>query len=100
MANTTLNQEDLIEIQRLSDVKTLKVLHIKNSKFGNIVFPNSISNARQKYQKHKIKDILPIFDEALTEWENMKNNGYDRFWDCGNLVFTFELKCAKIEKKD
>lgn len=60
----------------------------------------STIESRQKYQKHKIKDILPIFDEALTEWENMKNNGYDRFWDCGNLVFTFELKCAKIEKKD
>jgi len=36
------------------------------------------------FQKHKLKTILPTFDPTLTEWENMKNNGYDRIWDCGN----------------
>ena len=39
---------------------------------------------RIAFQKHKLKKLLPIFDENLTEWENMKANGYDRIWDCGN----------------
>jgi hypothetical protein len=43
--------------------------------------------SREKYQKHKLKSILPIYDESLSEWQNMKNNKYDRVWDCGNLVF-------------
>lgn len=39
---------------------------------------------RMTFQKHKLKKILNMFDPNLTEWENMKNNGYDRIWDCGN----------------
>lgn len=42
---------------------------------------------RTNYQKNKLKNKLPIFQEELTEWENMQLNGYDRIWDCGNLVF-------------
>jgi len=42
---------------------------------------------RLKYQKHKLKSILKTYDPNLTEWENMKNNGYDRVWDCGNDVW-------------
>lgn len=45
---------------------------------------------RIKYQKHKLKKILPIFDENLSEWENMQANGYDRIWDCGNDVWEFK----------
>jgi len=44
--------------------------------------------SRVSYQKHKLKDKLEIFDENLTEWQNMQLNGYDRIWDCGNLVFS------------
>jgi hypothetical protein len=42
---------------------------------------------RLKYQKHKLPLLLENFDPKLTEWENMKNNGYDRIWDCGNDVW-------------
>jgi len=45
---------------------------------------------RLNYQKHKLKDKLKTFDSTLTEWENMQLNGYDRIWDCGNLVLTYE----------
>jgi hypothetical protein len=41
---------------------------------------------RNKYQKHKLKDILPIFDENMTEYENMLNNDYLRIFDAGNLI--------------
>lgn len=47
--------------------------------------------SRIKYQKHKLFKLLPIFDHTLSEWENMKNNGYDRFWDCGNSIFTWQV---------
>lgn len=39
---------------------------------------------RVSWQKHKLAKKLPSFDATLTEWENMKNNGFDRIWDCGN----------------
>jgi hypothetical protein len=45
--------------------------------------------SRQKYQKHKLDTKLNKFDPSLTEWENMKNNNYDRIWDCGNIVMTW-----------
>lgn len=43
--------------------------------------------SRIKYQKHKLSKILEKFDHSKTEWENMVDNGYDRIWDCGSLVF-------------
>jgi len=43
--------------------------------------------SRIQYQKSKLKDKLEIFDENLTEWQNMQLNNYDRIWDCGNLVY-------------
>lgn len=45
---------------------------------------------RQKFQKHKLATLLEIFDERLSEWENMQNNGWDRIWDCGNDVFVWQ----------
>jgi len=45
---------------------------------------------RQKFMKHKLKDKLPIFDASLTEHENMINNDYLRYWDCGNTVYIKE----------
>jgi len=42
---------------------------------------------RYNFRKSTLKK-LKIFNPNLSEWENMKNNGYDRIWDCGNYVFT------------
>ena len=42
---------------------------------------------RVKYQKHKLHALLENFDSAKTEWQNMQDHGYDRIWDCGNLVY-------------
>lgn len=44
---------------------------------------------RIKFQKHKLLNLLEIFDNNLTESENMFNNGFRRIWDCGNLVFVW-----------
>ena len=45
--------------------------------------------SRNKYQKHKLKDLLENFDPALSEFENMSIHDYFRIWDCGNLVYTW-----------
>lgn len=47
---------------------------------------------RQQFQKHLLKDKLSIFDESLTEVENMKKNNYYRIWDCGNLIYSWHKK--------
>jgi hypothetical protein len=43
--------------------------------------------SRVKFQKHKLKNILEVFDENLSESENMYVNGYRKIYDSGNLVF-------------
>lgn len=39
---------------------------------------------RQMFQKSKLAKKLKTFDPNLSEWENMKLNGFDRIWDCGH----------------
>jgi hypothetical protein len=53
---------------------------------------NTIIESRLKYQKHKLKNLLTDYDANKTEWENMKNAGYNRFWDCGNARYIFNRK--------
>ena len=43
--------------------------------------------SRIKYQKHKLKDILDVFNPDKTESENMYENGYRKIYDCGNQVY-------------
>jgi len=45
---------------------------------------------RSLFQKHKLKNKLTIYDPAKTEWENMSDNGYYKFWDCGSNVYTWK----------
>ena len=52
---------------------------------------SSVLESRNKYQKHKLKSLLPEFDENLSESENMFKNGYRRIYDCGNLVYELVL---------
>jgi hypothetical protein len=61
--------------------------YFKNKKNNSFLL-----ESRLKYQKHKLKNKLINFDESLSEWENMRNNDYDRIWDCGNKVFLWENK--------
>lgn len=39
------------------------------------------------FAKHTLSRRLKSFDPNISEWENMKNNGWDRIWDCGNLKY-------------
>lgn len=47
---------------------------------------------RVKFQKHKLKSILPIYDDKLSESENMKANKFFKIWDCGSLKFILSVK--------
>lgn len=47
--------------------------------------------SRNKFQKHKLINLLETFDPELTEWQNMVKNNYDRIWDCGNNVFGMSI---------
>ena len=53
----------------------------------NCYYTNDYENLYHQdvFQYHKLK----THDNNLTELENIKLNGYDRFWDCGNKVYSF-----------
>lgn len=55
-------------------------------------FYNRTVYNRMQYQKHKLKSLLEIYDDTLSEWENMKRNGYNRFWTTGNIKYEFTKK--------
>ncbi|PCJ96761.1 MAG: hypothetical protein COA52_00710 [Hyphomicrobiales bacterium] len=40
--------------------------------------------SRIKYQKHKLKNILDVYDENLSEQKNMVRNNFLTIYDCGN----------------
>lgn len=42
---------------------------------------------RLHFQKHKLKDLLPIFSEEKSETENCIANGFFKVYDCGQLKF-------------
>lgn len=44
---------------------------------------------RIKFQKHKLANVLEHFEPELSEFQNMVINGYERVWDCGNLVYGY-----------
>ena len=42
---------------------------------------------RFSYRKDQLSKKLKVFDINLSEWENMKANGWDRIWDCGSIKY-------------
>ena len=44
---------------------------------------------RLRFQKHRLCDILTVYNQEISEWENMKLNGYNRFWTTGNLKYAY-----------
>ncbi|MFW5895504.1 MAG: DUF7487 domain-containing protein, partial [archaeon] len=70
-----LTGEELSEIAKLKSKKRLSLFDLKNSKFGNIDFPDSITNARQMlwHIENKTFDIpeCPICGDFLS-WDQDK----------------------------
>ena len=50
-----------------------------------------ILESRIKYQKHKLKNLLDVFDPNLSEPENMRSNGYLRIFDAGNKILCYNI---------
>jgi hypothetical protein len=42
---------------------------------------------RYSFNKQILKKRFENFNPNISEWKNMKANGYDRIWDCGTLTF-------------
>jgi hypothetical protein len=53
---------------------------------------NSKLFSREQFQKHKLKDKLEVFDEKLTESENMYNNNFRKIFDCGHKIYIKKYK--------
>jgi len=46
--------------------------------------------SRVRFQKHKLPGLFGALDMTKTEWELMRECGYDRVWDCGCNVFVLK----------
>lgn len=72
-----------------------KLSHMAPPKYWYLYPSKMIRDSKYKFSLKKIKrkyetGELNFYNPELTEWENMQNNGYDRIWDCGNMVFIKE----------
>lgn len=78
--------------RRWSDGNLYNVLNFKHTHNSNpsyYYFKNSTYKLQHRFsfRKSVLEKKLPNFDNNLSEWENMQNNGYNRIWDCGCMVF-------------
>jgi very-short-patch-repair endonuclease len=69
--------------------RTLGFSEVEKTPPNYFYFKNRTVYNRMQFQKHKLKSQLPIFDSALSEWENMQTNGYNRFWDTGTIKYEY-----------
>lgn len=58
----------------------------------NYFYYDGKRHSRNKFMKHKLKEKLEKYDESLTEYQNMRNNGFLRIYDAGSLRYKLELK--------
>ena len=72
--------------------KNLGFQFVNNSPPNYYYILNNYKTAqhRMSWQKSKLKNRLENFDPNLSEWENMKNHGFDRIWDCGHGKWVFQ----------
>lgn len=80
---------------RYSTGKLYEKLNFKNIGRSNPDYfylkpPDIHRHSRLEFQKHKLRDKLNTFDEKLSEYQNMRANGYYRIYDCGNLIYLYE----------
>ena len=73
---------------KLYEALGFKLDHVSKPDYWYLKPSNpTILYRREKFQKRKLKKQLEFFNETMSEVENMRNNGYTRIFDCGNLVF-------------
>lgn len=50
---------------------------------------------RFSYRKSEAVRVFSPHDTSKTEWEIMKENGYNRIWDCGNIKYEMHFNYNK-----
>jgi hypothetical protein len=79
--------------RRWSDGKLYKALgftHVGTSAPSYWYFKGDLRENRMSYQKAKLSEF-PNYDKSKTEVEIMFDAGWNRIWDCGNLVYELRL---------
>ena len=66
---------------------TLNFKHINNSAPSYYYTDYKNKWHKRGFQHRQLQKKLDFYNEELSEWENMRNNGYDRIWDCGTMKF-------------
>ena len=57
-----------------------------------VYFKGNTIYSRQSFQKKKLKEKFPeVYEDELTEFEIANLAGYNRYYDCGNLVYYKEI---------
>lgn len=80
--------------RRWSDGSLYRTLGFKLSGYSQPNYWYVIKDTRKhrfSFRKSVLKNKLKKFESSLTEYENMKYNGYDRIWDCGNMKYIIHL---------
>lgn len=80
-ADRNISQGSLYKELGFKLIKTIppSYKYFKNRKIYN----------RIAFQKHKLDKILENYNKNLTEWENMQNHGYNRFWNTGQFKYEY-----------
>ena len=75
------------------ELQSIGMRYVSNTDPTYKYITENYSGVEQRYNfsKAKMGKLLENFDPSLTEWENMRNHGFDRIWDCGNDVFVWTL---------
>lgn len=67
--------------------ENLKMKFIKETSPGYFYTKSKYKFSRFQFQKHKL--VSQGKDPSLTEYEIMREDGYSRVWDCGNLLYNW-----------
>lgn len=101
LIKTAVNRLGIKEIFTFADrrysqasaYKTVGFTHLGITPPGYKYFKANRLYSRNRFQKHKLAKLLDVFDDKLSESQNMFNNGYRRIWDAGHhrLIYTQQV---------
>jgi len=62
-----------------------ELTHISKPNYWYII--KDVRKHRFNFRKNILENKLKLFDNNISEYQNMQLNGFTRIWDCGNYVF-------------
>lgn len=76
-----------ISIGKLYEILGFEYVHTTEPGYSYVI--GKKRSNRMNWQKHKLKDKLPLFDENLSEQENMTMNKFYRIYDAGQMLWKY-----------